>query len=76
MNSNKSNETWNTNYLGTLVVTHNIRSMNSSGDKKWTFNEIFPVALGEIGLDWGSNDTIEEFTVDLAYDYWESSSTS
>ena len=32
----------------------------------------FPVALGEIGLDWGSNDTIEEFTVDLAYDYWTS----
>ena len=28
------------------------------------------VALGEIGLDWGSNDTIEEFTIDFAYDYW------
>ena len=76
MNSHKTNQTWNTNILGTLVVTHNIRSLNSSGDKKWTFNEIFPVALGEIGLDWGSNDTIEEFTVDLAYDYWESSQTS
>ena len=72
MNSHKTNQTWNTNILGTLVVTHNIRSLNSSGDKKWTFNEIFPVALGEIGLDWGSNDTIEEFTVDLAYDYWTS----
>ena len=76
MNSHKTNETWNTNILGTLVVTDNIRSLNSSGDKKWTFNEIFPVALGEIGLDWGSNDTIEEFTVDLAYDYWESSQTT
>ena len=76
MNSHKTNETWNTNILGTLVVTHNIRSLSSSGDKKWTFNEIFPVALGEIGLDWGSNDTIEEFTVDLAYDYWESSQTT
>jgi len=76
MNSHKTNQTWNTNILGTLVVTHNIRSLNSSGDKKWTFNEIFPVALGEIGLDWGSNDTIEEFTVDLAYDYWESSQTT
>ena len=76
MNSHKTNETWNTNILGTLVVTHNVRSMNSSGDKKWSFNEIFPVALGEIGLDWGSNDTLEEFTVDLAYDYWESSQTT
>ena len=35
------------------------------------FTNIFPVALGEIGLDWGSNDAIEEFTVDFAYDYWE-----
>ena len=46
--------------------------MSSSGDKKWEFTNVFPVALGEIGLDWGSNDTIEEFTVDLAYDYWTS----
>ena len=30
-----------------------------------------PVNLSEIALDWGSNDTIEEFTVDFAYDYWE-----
>ena len=37
----------------------------------WHFTNIFPVALGEIGLDWGSNDAIEEFTVDFAYDYWE-----
>ena len=36
----------------------------------WVFTNIFPVALGEIGLDWGSNDTIEEFTIDFAYDYW------
>ena len=58
--------------MGTFVVTHNNREMNASGDKKWTFTNVFPVALGEIVLDWGSNDTIEEFTVDLAYDYWTS----
>ena len=58
--------------LGTMVITHHTRDFNSSGDQKWEFTNIFPVALGEIGLDWGSNDTIEEFTVDLAYDYWTS----
>ena len=58
--------------MGTFVITHNNREMSSSGDKKWEFTNVFPVALGEIGLDWGSNDTIEEFTVDLAYDYWTS----
>ena len=36
----------------------------------WTFINCFPVALGEIGLDWGSNDTIEEYTIEWAYDYW------
>ena len=58
--------------MGTFVITHNNREMSSGGDKKWEFVNVFPVALGEIGLDWGSNDTIEEFTVDLAYDYWQS----
>ena len=58
--------------MGTFVITHNNRAMSSGGDKKWEFVNVFPVALGEIGLDWGSNDTIEEFTVDLAYDYWTS----
>ena len=36
----------------------------------WRFVNCFPVSLGEIGLDWGSNDTAEEFTIDFAYDYW------
>ena len=56
--------------MGTFVITHNNREMASGGDLAWSFVNVFPVALGEIGLDWGSNDTIEEFTVDLAYDYW------
>ena len=58
--------------MGTFVITHNNREMASSGDTQWQFENVFPVALCEIGLDWGSNDTIEEFTVDLAYDYWTS----
>ena len=62
--------------MGTFVITHQDRIMESSGQLKWTFENVFPVALGEIGLDWGSNDTIEEFTVDFAYDYWSHSTTS
>jgi len=38
----------------------------------WHFVNCFPVSLGEIGLDWGSNDTAEEFSIDFAYDYWHS----
>ena len=37
---------------------------------EWKFVNCFPVALGEIALDWGSNDTVEEYTVDWAYDSW------
>jgi len=36
----------------------------------WKFVDAFPVSVGEIALDWGSNDAIEEFTVEFAYDYW------
>ena len=37
---------------------------------EWKFVNCFPINLGEIALDWGSNDTVEEYTVDWAYDYW------
>ena len=72
-NSHESNESLlasGNSGMGTFVITHNNREMASGGDLQWTFVNVFPIALGEIGLDWGSNDTIEEFTVDLAYDYW------
>ena len=37
---------------------------------KYDFVNVFPVSLGEIALAWDSNDAIEEFTVEFAYDYW------
>ena len=55
-------------FIGQMTITHFKRDLNELG--QWKFVNIFPVALGEIGLDWGSNDTIEEYTVDIAYDYW------
>ena len=36
----------------------------------YSFTNIFPVAVSEIALGWDSNDAIEEFTVEFAYDYW------
>jgi len=38
--------------------------------KTYTFIGMFPVDLSPIDLDWGTNDTIEEFTVTFAYQYW------
>jgi hypothetical protein len=38
--------------------------------KKYSFVGMFPLDLAPIALDWGSNDTIEEFDVTFAYQYW------
>jgi hypothetical protein len=39
--------------------------------KKYKFIGLFPTDLSTIDVDWGSNDTIEEFTVNLTYQWWE-----
>jgi hypothetical protein len=43
--------------------------------KSYDFVGMFPVDLAPIELDWGSNDTIEEYTVTFAYQYWTSNTT-
>jgi hypothetical protein len=37
---------------------------------------MFPVDIEAIGLDWGNNDTIEEYDVTFAYQYWQTDSTT
>lgn len=44
--------------------------------KSYKFVGAFPVDLAPIDLDWSSNDTIEEFGVTLAYQWWETNSTT
>ena len=39
--------------------------------KKCKFVGLFPTDVSAIDVDWGSNDTIEEFSVSLAYQWWE-----
>lgn len=36
----------------------------------------FPISVSPINLDWGANDTIAEFTVTFAYQWWEKKSYS
>jgi hypothetical protein len=36
----------------------------------YNFNGVWPSAVSEIALAWDTNDTIEEFTVTLEYDWW------
>lgn len=45
--------------------------------KKYRFIGMFPIDITPIDLDWGSNDTVEEFSVTFQYQYWvEVNSTS
>jgi hypothetical protein len=37
---------------------------------------MFPSDIAAIDLGWDSNDTIEEFTVTLSYQYWLTADTS
>ena len=38
----------------------------------YKFEKIFPVSVAAIDLAWDSNDTIEDFAVEFAFDYWTS----
>jgi hypothetical protein len=44
--------------------------------KEYRFVGMFPVDLGPIELDWGSNDQIEEYQVTFGYQWWESEDTT
>ena len=42
--------------------------------RSYSFVNLFPIDLSEITLDWGDNDSIEEFTCTFSYDYWTATS--
>jgi hypothetical protein len=44
--------------------------------KIYNFVGLFPTDVSPIELDWGTNDSIEEFSVTLAYQFWESDTTN
>lgn len=44
--------------------------------KSYKFIGAFPTDVSPIDLDWGSNDSIEEFSITLAYQWWESDTTT
>lgn len=43
--------------------------------KVYNFIGMFPVDVSPIEVDWGANDTIEEYAVTFAYQWWESDTT-
>ena len=49
---------------------------NGAVVKTYTFRSAWPVNVSSIEVSNDSTDTIEEFTVEFAYQYWESNTTS
>lgn len=60
------------------AVDANVIQYGKTGNelKKYKFVGVFPLDLSPIDLDWGSNDTIEEYTASFAYQFWETNTTS
>ena len=60
------------------TVDATVSQYGKTGDvlKSYKFVGLYPVDLAAIDLDWGSNDTIEEYGVTFAYQWWESDTTS
>ena len=55
---------------GNATVVHYGKTGDTSVLATYNFVNIFPVSVSEIALGWDSNDAVEEFTVEFAYDYW------
>jgi hypothetical protein len=68
MNGAKSNTS--TEVVG---VTANVVQLGLDGtpSRTYTFSGMFPTEIGSIELAWDSNDTVEEYTVTFAYNFWE-----
>jgi len=50
-----------------------VTQFGKTGDaiKAYKFIGMFPIDLSAIDVDWSTNNTIEEFAVTLAYQWWE-----
>ena len=57
-------------YMEPLIVQQLDRSENVV--KEYIFKDAFPTNIGAIDLNYETNDTIEEFTVEFNYSHWAS----
>ena len=58
---------------GTLYGQATVNQYAKAGGtvlEAYNFVNIFPINVAAIDLGWAENDTIEEFSVEFAYDYW------
>jgi len=59
-----------TGYTSTMFL----RTFSKTGSEAgpgWSFMNIFPTSLDQIDVNWEPNDSIMEYTITWAYDYWQ-----
>ena len=71
-NVRQSGFTTPASYVGQATVIQYKKDSTSPSDLQYNFKDIFCTDISAIDLDWGSNDAIEEFTVNFSYSYWTS----
>lgn len=61
------------NQSGGYTVDFTLRQLGRQGNvlRAYKFVGGFPTNLSEITLDWGTNDSIEEYTCEFQYQWWE-----
>ena len=79
INSHEGNKRKDTAKQNSQYTTDcDVIQYGKTGDKikEYKFLNLFPIDIAPIDLDWGSNDTIEEYSVTFAYNYWTSNTTT
>jgi hypothetical protein len=64
------------NYLRNMEVVQLDRDGDEAGIKTYTFIDAYPINIGAIELNYETVDAVEEFTVELSYQYWTSDTTT
>ena len=75
INAHETNKRIKSSYAVTASVAQLSKTGVAEALRTYTFKNLFPIDLSEITLDWGDNDSIEEFTCTFAYDYWTADSS-
>ena len=63
-----------TDYQADMIVEQ--LGKDGSVTKTYTLRGAYPTNISQIDLSYETNDAIEEFTVEINYQYWESNTTS
>tara|TARA_Y100000004_G_scaffold52815_1_gene58646 strand:+ start:243 stop:770 length:528 start_codon:yes stop_codon:yes gene_type:complete len=63
-----------TDYQADMIVEQ--LGKDGSVTKTYTLRGAYPTNISQIELSYDTNDQIEEFTVEINYQYWESNTTS